>query len=133
MKWSVQKLPDQPIVIVALEGSFDPYSEVVTDIDEQVCDMATLENTTLYGILDARQMDIAFCDILLWVQRHREGHISMFLHPHMQSVIVGTHPLIEVGVKKAKTFFNLEVRQFVTLPDALNYISGQIQDRTPVI
>lgn len=117
---SIVTLPDAPIVVVTCKLNLDVYLMQQPKIEATVAAMADQSQCPVYKISDLSYLpDLDYCDILLWLEAQRLYTPGSFRDPRVRPIIVGTHPLIAVGIRKIRQMYGISVQQFATLDEAL--------------
>jgi hypothetical protein len=127
MAFTLKKLTNEPIVIVTVEPPTTDYFESEATLIHAHLDLFAqqIDAPPLYCIQDARHLDIDFSDILLWIDETAQGRPGSAVDERLQFVVVGTHPLLEVGVRKVRKQLDLDVPLFPTVSQALDYIRAR--------
>jgi hypothetical protein len=125
MAFTASQLPNEPIVIIKPALPFEQHVQTVHWYRERLAQLVEQVSSTLYCIVDARALDISFSDILLWLN-DANGQPLSTADPRVKMILVGTHPLLGVCMKKAQQQLNLTFLWYGTLEDALAYAHAEV-------
>ncbi|MBN1428668.1 MAG: hypothetical protein JXB07_09795 [Anaerolineae bacterium] len=128
MSHSTKKLPDEPIVIAAIEADFCTAQEGQAATDEAVA-MLDAQCEPVYYIFDITKYAPSLDDILFSANTGGKGNLPTFRHPKVrEAMVVSTNKMIKLAAKglKSATWGNTAILVFDTLDEALAYIRQQI-------
>lgn len=123
MPYTVEKLPDEPILVVNSSRGEDPYGEMAEAIDgiNQTLDE---QPEPIYLILDMRTMTLSLDEIMEAAMLSARGRNAMLHHRNIrESIFILTDPLVRMAVRglDSATFGQLKARTFETLDQAVAY------------
>ena len=120
----VEKLPDEPIIVVTYDGELN--LEIVTTAFRQSAEIMDRLEGTVYRISDIRQGTSEFSDTMDIIHQIRETQnvSGSTLDPRLKAVFVGTHILAEmyVDILKQSEYGGKEIPFFKDMDEALTYI-----------
>jgi hypothetical protein len=122
------KMPDEPIVIIRGDVDFDDYLQQIEGLNARLVQVIEDCGAPLYRIADLSQVDISYADILLWLEAQEDIASGSFIDQRIRPVVVGDHPLIQVGIKQFADKFNRTIAHFATLQAALAHIRAELAD-----
>jgi hypothetical protein len=129
MPATVEKLPDEPIILVTVKGRFDLRTAKATfrDIAELIEGM----KPPVYRITDFQQMQANFPDMLAIMKAVSRGPAGSPTDPRIIGIFVGNHPMLQLAVSmlKQKQFGGLSIPLFKSVDEALSYVRFQIANR----
>jgi len=126
MPFAVIKLPEEPIVIVSVALPIERHLSSLYSIWVQIDRLAREERGPLYEIVDVRNQDVSFSDILVALDELDDHPPGSIADPRIRTVLVGDHPMLAIAVKKLWQRFSLEIPVFATLDAALDYVRGEL-------
>ncbi len=131
MAFAIRKYSDEPVVVVTVDLPLDRFQSNVHLLGTQVDQLARrFDSPPLYTIIDASELDLSFSDILLLIDEFSQGTPGPFANPRVYPIVVGTHPMIGIGVKKVRQRLELQVPWFSTLGEALDHIHARTRHAT---
>jgi hypothetical protein len=126
MPSAVIKLPGEPIVIVTIALPIERYLSSLHSVRGQIDRVAREVGSPLYEILDLRNQDVSFSDILLGLDEQHGQPPGSITDPRIRPVAVGDHPLLPIAVKKTRQRFSIDVPVFDTLQAALDFVRAEL-------
>jgi len=131
MSYRVERLPDEPILILTAGAEFSIKNDVLASAEEATGLMAEIPEGPIYYVLDTHGLRINFSDLVsgLW-QATRAT--NLLKEPRLQLVAVGSGTLIEMGIKSLSQaqYGGLSVPLFETIDEALTYIRQEISGQS---
>lgn len=133
MFFEIRKLPDEPIVIVSGDLPVARAIPMLVSIHRQITRILDTVDGPLYRITDMRAVDdVSMSDILIWLDELRSRSEPGSIHdPRIHTLLVSTHPILQIGVRKIQTELALNVPLFHTLEDALAFARESINGNNP--
>lgn len=130
MPFVVRKLPGEPIIITTIALPLHRYTQNLRSLNAQIAGIAARESGQLYRIMDGRNVELSFSDILLYLDENRSGPGTL-ADPRLHSIFVSPHPMGEVLVRKLAREMDLVIPHFRRLDEALHYARAQIRASQP--
>lgn len=128
MAFAITQLAGEPVVIVTVDLPLDRHMESLRSAKAHLTRLITESRGQIYIIIDMREQDLAFSDILIGLDE-LDGDPACWAHlPDAHLVVVGTNPLLPVGAKRLHQQLGLQVDLFETLEDALAHIREVLAD-----
>jgi hypothetical protein len=120
MVFAIRKLADEAIVICTVDLPVEDYWQNYLTLGFQLHAVASqIENRPLYAILDARRLEPAFSDVLMGLEIRNEYREQGGVEFPLRPILVGTHPILGICVKKAYERLGAALPWFGTLEEAL--------------
>lgn len=118
----VEKLPDEPIIILHYEGHVD--AETVKSAFLQSAEIASEIDGPVYRISDVRNGEGSFVDLMQVIAEIRKGIPGSSADPRIRGVFVGSHHMARLyaGFLRQQQFGGTQLPFFHTLEDAFEYI-----------
>jgi hypothetical protein len=126
MAFQIKKLPDEPILIITIDLPMERHLAEFRVLCGEIGRLVDEAPGPVYRILDLRGEDIAFSDILLGIAEHSGNQSGSLIDPRTRLMMVGTHAMIPVAVRKIKQKLDVDVPWFMTLHEALTYNRSKI-------
>ncbi|MBC7813997.1 MAG: hypothetical protein H7175_22780 [Burkholderiales bacterium] len=124
----VEKLPDEPIIVVTYAGELN--LEIVSAAFRQSAEIMDRLDGTVYRISDIRQGTSEFSDTMDIIHRirHSRNVSGSTLDPRLKAVFVGSHVLAEMyaDILKQSEYGGKEIPFFNEMDDALAYIRSDM-------
>ncbi|HVO72032.1 MAG TPA: hypothetical protein VMT24_18410 [Aggregatilineaceae bacterium] len=130
MSLILTRLPGEPIIVVKPALPVEQNIEHVFTIDAR-CDQIVSElGGPLYRILDMRLADLAFSDILLFLDLEKEGRPGSLADPRVRTLMVGRHPLLKIAARRILQELNVTVPVFEAVDEALACVRADAEARS---
>jgi hypothetical protein len=120
MAFAVTRLPGKPIVLVTLDVPLENYTSNLRVIHTYLVHLVTETQGPLHIWFDLRNVNISFCDIL--IAADEIAHAPRTCFPGAQVALIGTHPLITVGIRRMTRDYKIDLDHFATLEDAFGHM-----------
>jgi hypothetical protein len=120
------KLPGEPIVIVTIALPIERHLSSLYSIRAQIDRVAREAGGPLYVLLDLRNQDVSFSDILLGLDEQVGRPPGAITDPRVRPVGVGDHPLLAIAAKKTWQRYSIDVPIFDTLEAALQHARAEL-------
>ena len=122
MSVRVEKLPDQPVIILTYQGHMDV--ETVKSAFVQSAVIADTINGTVYRISDVRKGEGNFADVVNIIKAIRESALGSSADPKIKGIFVGGHQMVRLyaDILKQEQFGATNIPFFKTMEEALEYI-----------
>lgn len=122
MSFSLEKLPDEPIIIgtIAGVGALDETSSFVN----QLTSLLDNEPGPLYFIIDMSQYSLSLEEMLTGTNQTTRGSMAFHNHPNLAgTIIISSSRMVKLAAKGMNTelFGNVHVKVFETMDDALAF------------
>ncbi|MBN1313346.1 MAG: hypothetical protein JXB30_18210 [Anaerolineae bacterium] len=125
----VEKLPDEPIVVVWLSSSVHIDSlEIYQERTHQTIELLDSMEEPVYYVYDLSEAKLNIAEIVLGANKGAGSSASSLRHPNVKEVLVVTQSnLIKLAAKGLNTeiFGFVPVSVFDTLDEALEYAHSQ--------
>lgn len=127
MSATIQRLDDEPIIIVTHEGHLT--LEISESVTAQVAEILENSDVPLYGIIDVRDVTSSFSEILdILIQQSRRTPGTL---PTQQGrvVLVGSHVLIRLFQKllRERRFGGVILSVYYSMDEALAAVRARIE------
>ncbi len=120
MAYAVTRLPGKPVVLVTLDVPLENYTSNLRVICAYLTHLIAQAQEPLHIWFDLRNQEICFCDIL--IAADEVAHAPTPSSPMAQIAIIGSHPLLKVGVRRLERDYKLKMGQFDTLEAAFEHL-----------
>ena len=132
MSYSLELLPDEPILIITLHESYNHERDFEAYLNEAVVLLDSLDRP-VYSITDITHIKVnIFQDFITGFNQVFRGQGATINHPNIDKVIiVSTDKLMKLGAKglNSATFGFLSVPVFDTPEEALTYARALIAQK----
>jgi len=125
MPVTVERLPDQPIIVLHYEGFLD--LETVKSAFVQSAAIATGIEGTVYRIADIRNADSNFVEVVNIVKASRANVQGNATNTKFQVIFVGQNQLAHLYADALKHLGAAPIPVFHTMEDAMHYIELERQ------
>jgi hypothetical protein len=125
MPFAVKKFSNEPIAIIMIDLPLDRYPNNVKSLEARVIQAAAQSAGTFYCILDTRGLEISFSDIWLFIDSFKRQPTGLVAEPNICSIVVGTHPMIGVAMRKIEQQLGINIPWFKTIDEALTFARSQ--------
>ena len=132
MPYSIEKAPDEPIVVVVHE-SRQLLAEMGQLMDE-IKPLLDSQPEPVFLVMDIRRLGIAVEDLASAASAAARGPGALLHHPNVrENLLVSSAGLVRLGAQglRTATFGNTKVRVFDTTEQALGYCRDQIAQAAP--
>lgn len=119
-------LPDEPIVLLRVDLPLEQHLGILHHVWARCARLADEHGGLLYRIMDARNLDIAYSDILLMLDDLTHDRPGSLRDARIQTVVLGNSPLAALGVQKIWEKTAITIPIFGTLDAALAAIRAEI-------
>jgi hypothetical protein len=132
MPYSIEKVPDAPIVILVHESK-----QLLAEMGQLMDDVKPVldaQPEPVFLVMDVRGLGISVEDLAAAASAAARGPGALLHHPNVrENLIVSTAGLVKLGAQglRTATFGNTRVRVFDTTEQALDYCSQQIAQAAP--
>lgn len=130
MAFTVIKLADEPIVLLAIDFSVSSWLRNLQSLKAQVAHYASGADLPLYVILNLHHQDVTASDIQLLLFDAEDAPAGSLVDERLRPVAVGDHPLIEMLQRKLYEAFGVALAQFETTEDALDWVRTQLAEES---
>ena len=123
MPYTIDKLPDEPILLIHSTMGEDKLREMTEAIAE-IARILDEQTETVFMVVDMRDVSMGLDDIVQAATLSARGRNPMLHHPNIRETIyVLTDVLIKTAVKGlgSATFGQLKAHIFDTVEEALDY------------
>jgi hypothetical protein len=118
-----EKLPDEPIVVVTIQGGYDVTTEAAQSIKDGIAFLDSLDEPVLY-ITDFSSAEFGLTEMILGSNLAARGENPIFRHPKVREIIYVTQSdLSKLAARgmDSEAFGNLKISVYGTLEEALAY------------
>lgn len=131
MPINVERLPDQPILVVEALEPLDIAAETPAMID-RVAQEVGATSGKLYIIYDASDLKIAFSDMLFGLAEHAHRSEGSVRDTHTVTIVVGTDEMLKLAVEALKQpqYGEVSLPMFDSRDKALAYAREHIAAAT---
>jgi hypothetical protein len=123
----VEKLPDEPVLVITYEGHLDV--ETVKSAFTQSAALAAKIDGAVYRISDVRKGEGDFIDLMQIMAQVRAGIPGSSADPKIKGIFVGTHYMARLyaDLMRQEQFGGIQIPFFKTVEEALDYIHVEMQ------
>jgi len=126
MAFIVTILPNEPIILLRFDLPLEKHLGILRHVWTRCARLVDEHDGLLYRILDTRNLDIAYSDVLLILDDLRYDRPGSLSDPQIQSVAVGDSPILTLGLQKISEQCHIDIPIFDTLDAALTAIRAEI-------
>lgn len=121
MAFTVERIEDEPIVIVRVTNPLGDTVEETRASDKAVADAAADIEGTYYRITDVTELDITFTEIVYWLAEQKHAAPGSINDPRLIPLTIGGKDIDYQAIDWAKQeqYGGREIQLFATLDDAL--------------
>ena len=127
MSYSIEKLPDDPIIITTMFEDFsmdqsEPFLDELIDLFDSLVE-------PVYLIADVDRYTFSVQDMLVALNVAVQGSRAIMHHPNLAgTVVVTSSKMMKLASKGAKSdaFGNIQTEVFETLEEALDHIRSRL-------
>lgn len=135
MPVQVEKLPNEPIIILTYSGDVD--AETIKSAFHQSVELMASMEGTVYRISDVRGFDLdpaAMLELFKLIADIRNDLAGSSADPRIHGVFVGDHELARLyaEIMGQYAFGSTQIPFYETLDEALAYIRFTIRDRSEI-
>lgn len=123
MAFAVTRLPDKPVILVKLEVPLERYLSNFRAVRSGIERLVAGNTETFYILFDIQRLDISFSDILILLDELAHAPVNPRVLSHAQVLVIGTHPLIEIGVRRIQKLTGLSLNRCASLEEGLAWAS----------
>ena len=129
MESLVEKLPNEPIILVHVRPHLTESSEV--DEVAAACDRLIEGRGPYYRITDFSQFSMTFSGLVLGMATETQHIPGSLSDPRLRNIFVGTQEMVDLGAKSARQaqYGELEIMLFASLDQAIEYARLQLTIR----
>ncbi|MBN1310287.1 MAG: hypothetical protein JXB30_02630 [Anaerolineae bacterium] len=123
-KIKIDKLPDEPVVVVTLLKGYD-YGDDMIESNKPSFTLLDSQDKPVFWILDMRQARIGFGEVVASANMMTRGEEPLWKHPMIrETVIVSDAQMVKLAAKglSSDVFGNLSIKVFGTVEEALDYV-----------
>lgn len=126
MGFTLVRLPNEPIIIINFKLPLSDDLDAPARIAAEAHRILEEADGVLYSIVNIGDQDLAFSDILLYISTQHEGRAGSTQDVRVRLIAVGTHPLLQTGIKRFQREFSITIPLFTTVDDAVAHARAQI-------
>lgn len=128
MPYKVERLPNEPIIVVTWQSPTDP-GEDADKMCEEVDACIKPDETKVYCINDFREVKINFSALVSGMAVQRQNRPGAAGDPRIRSIMIGSGTLWDLASKAAKQlqYGGLDMPLFATLDDAIAHAREKIK------
>jgi hypothetical protein len=133
MPFTIEKLPDEPIIVVKLKvDGREDFERSFQPLIEQIAAVAAAIPGPVYRVTDLSEVNISFGELVLAMQQeYRSQTPGTAGDPRIQVVLVTSDKMIEIAAKSTQRSIHYGQHApppiFPTTEDALKYIRGELK------
>jgi hypothetical protein len=127
MPYTVEKLPDVPIILFTVLSEIDLNAELSTSISD-IAHLLNAQVEKVFLIVDVRTISLSLGDVIRSANATARGQNALMHHSNLrENVFVATDSLLQMGIKglASATFGQVRLKQFETLDAAMDYCRKQ--------
>jgi hypothetical protein len=120
----VERVPNEPIVIVRYASLVDDVARQTLETSQQIMAAMHDEKGIFFRIIDLRPLKLSFSDLARGLaEEARSGLPGLISDPRVRTVIVGSSELVQTG---QSPYGNADIKLFVSLDGALVHARAEI-------
>jgi hypothetical protein len=134
MAYTIEKLPDEPIIILTVRDPLGTPAEHRKSHEEMVAVINTIEGN-VYRITDMRELNINFADMLHRIAEEAKARSAGAMSDErIKGIVVGSHDMVRLGTQalSQQQYGGLKIPLFERLEEALDYARDEIRKTEPV-
>jgi hypothetical protein len=128
MAYTLEKLPDEPIIILTVRDPLGTPAEHRKSHEEIVALINTIEGD-VYRITDMRELNITFAQMVDRIAQEGKARAAGAMSDErIKGIVVGSHDMVRFGTQAVsqQQYGGLKVPLFETLNEALTYARTEI-------
>jgi hypothetical protein len=120
MAYTVQRIPNEPIIVLKVMNPFNPAKEV----PEQNAEIAKLSQGVtppVYLISDLSELKISFSDLVVSLAEVKRDEESAFNNKNLVTLTVGSNEMVRLSVEaaKQKQYGGVNIQIFGSVDEAI--------------
>ncbi len=125
MPVTIEKLPDQPVIVITVTEPFDHFKELPAGF-RKFQELAASVQGTIYRIIDVTGWRVPFNAVVDGLAADTRGGAAT--DPRVRTVLVGSGEMVELGVKavKQRQYGGREMALFASMDEALAYVNAEL-------
>jgi hypothetical protein len=126
MSYRLERLPDEPIVVLTLLPDFSMRQDIRASSEEAALLIEQVAGDRIYFIYDLRDLRLNFSDVVTGLGQAAKA-TDMLKNPRIRTIIVGSGALVEMGVKalSQEQYGGRPAPLFETVEEAIDYARQQ--------
>ena len=125
MSASVEKMPDEPIIVVTIDGHLDV--EIAREVYAQIAKFAESIEGPIYRITDVRKQEISFMEMMAVIKEASKGMPGTTSDQRITNIFVGREKMAMLARDVLKRLDPEGHGVLETVEDALDYIRWQLK------
>jgi hypothetical protein len=125
MAFAVKKFAGEPIYILSVDLPLEHHVESLRGINAAFNRITSETSDPIYILVDARALDPTFTEILTGLDVQRSVSVGWSKASHVHCLLIGEHPMLEIGCKRAREYLGVDIRWYTTLEAALAHIRAE--------
>lgn len=130
MRYTVERLPDSPIVVVIIGKDYSigkDFPELAKTVDSKI----DRDETGVYAIFNITEMKMSFGDLVIAMSNQSQKAPGALADPRLNTIIVGSGELVKLGIQafQQEQYGSLKFPLFTSVEDALKYVREELKKR----
>jgi hypothetical protein len=127
MSYRLEQLPDEPIIVLSLLSDSSLREQISDSAEEATLLIEEAAEEWVYLIYDVRNLRPNFSDLVGALGQATKA-TNLFKNPRLRTVVVGSGPLVEMGVKalSQEQYGGRPAPLFETVEEAIDYARQQV-------
>jgi len=134
MAFTVEKLPDEPIIIITFRNPSNPTEDYGPLLD-QVAKLCEGLEGPIYRITDLRQVNFSFSDMVVSIaEEFKSGRPGSAADPRIKAVLAASGELVKLAaesVKQEQYGAQSDTPIFTSLDEAIAYARAELAKKPP--
>lgn len=126
MTFAIKQTSDASLVILTVDLPIERYPDQLHWLVAKINHMATTQDSPIYCILDLRDRDITYSDIMLWLHERQTKYAAVFSGTRVRVVMAGEQEMLGVAANHIRKRLGFDVPWFRTVDDALHYAQSEL-------
>ncbi len=125
MSATVTKIPDEPIIVVTVDGHLDV--EIARDVYAQIAALAQQIEGPIFRITDVRKQECSFMEMMAVIKEASQGATGTTSDPRITNIFVGRDKMAMLARDVLKRIDPEGHGVLETVDDALEYVRWQLK------
>jgi hypothetical protein len=126
MALAVKKFAGEPIYILSIDLPLERHVESLRSVNAAFNRFISEITDPLYILIDARALAPTFSDILIALELQRGmAVVDRSKASHVHCLLIGEHPMLKIGCKRAKEYLGIDIGWHTTLEAALAHVRAE--------
>lgn len=124
----IERLPDEPIILVTIEQGYNMNREA-RETNEAISNLIGAGESGVYLIYDLRFLQMSFSDLVVALADNAQKSAGTASDSRLRPVVVGSGEMIKLGnmAMQQEQYGGLKIPMFPTPEEALSFIRDQLR------